>query len=262
MEETPPLSPPGHSLLSDSDSGAAISESHEVAEVGTSPVISRTQNYQRTMNPRNILINNEEQSPTDVVSENDVLEPILTETTGNENTRPITIEVGADVDVVEVDEETSADRQINLVFNAPAEDVNTSAADFEEGPAAEVFNKEDAEKENDAGNKVKKKSKGKKRKAAESVEDDDEGSCCTICFEKWTNSGEHRIASMKCGHFFGYHCIEKWLRASSSCPNCNEKSTKKDLRVHYVARLSAIDTGEKDRALADLDKYVSKLYLC
>ena len=40
-------------------------------------------------------------------------------------------------------------------------------------------------------------------------DDDDDGAFCPICFEPWTNSGEHRIASLKCGHFFGQSCIEK-----------------------------------------------------
>ena len=50
------------------------------------------------------------------------------------------------------------------------------------------------------------KHKSKKRKAVESVdsEDSEEGSVCTICFEDWSNSGDHRISSLKCGHFFGY----------------------------------------------------------
>eukprot|EP00088_Acartia_fossae_P063041 TRINITY_DN7661_c0_g1_i11.p1 TRINITY_DN7661_c0_g1~~TRINITY_DN7661_c0_g1_i11.p1 ORF type:complete len:783 (-),score=136.21 TRINITY_DN7661_c0_g1_i11:343-2664(-) len=128
--------------------------------------------------------------------------------------------------------------------------LNASAAEFQgvdpESPELKTEKKDSKKKGN----------KAKKRKAVESVEDEnDEGSCCTICFEAWSNSGEHRIASLKCGHFFGYTCIEKWLRGSgSSCPNCNEKSTKKDIRVHYVAKLKAIDTSEKDRALADLEK--------
>ena len=105
--------------------------------------------------------------------------------------------------------------------------------------------------------KAKKKTKGKKRKAAEALDDEqnEKGSNCTICFENWSNSGDHRISSLKCGHFFGYTCIERWLKGTgASCPNCNEKSTKKDIRVHYVSKLSAIDTWERDRALGDLEK--------
>ena len=41
-------------------------------------------------------------------------------------------------------------------------------------------------------------------------EDDDDGASCPICFEPWTNSGDHRIASLKCGHFFGKACIERY----------------------------------------------------
>ena len=31
-----------------------------------------------------------------------------------------------------------------------------------------------------------------------------QGQSCSICFEPWTNSGSHRIASLKCGHLFGH----------------------------------------------------------
>ncbi|VDI38813.1 Hypothetical predicted protein [Mytilus galloprovincialis] len=34
-------------------------------------------------------------------------------------------------------------------------------------------------------------------------EPEDEGNCCPICFEEWTSSGNHRLASLKCGHLFG-----------------------------------------------------------
>ena len=91
-------------------------------------------------------------------------------------------------------------------------------------------------------------------------DDDDDGAFCPICFEPWTNSGEHRISSLKCGHFFGKGCIEKWLKSSGDdCPNCNEKATKKDVRLHYVARLKAVDTADKDRAVKDLDRVKSEM---
>jgi len=134
---------------------------------------------------------------------------------------------------------------------------NDSGAEFQPGPSGQQFDSKKSTKPAVNPEKEKtKKSKTKKRKAADSVDedDDDDGSCCTICFESWSNSGEHRIASLKCGHFFGYACIEKWLRGSgASCPNCKEKCTKKDIRVHYVAKLKAIDTSEKDRALHNLE---------
>ena len=86
-------------------------------------------------------------------------------------------------------------------------------------------------------------------------------------------------------HFFGQSCIERWLRGASSCPNCNEKAAKKDVRLchletpfsnykefncyaicfsqvrpHYVARLAALDTGERDRALAGEHLFLYQLF--
>ena len=52
----------------------------------------------------------------------------------------------------------------------------------------------------------------------------EDGQCCTICFEPWSNSGEHRIAALRCGHLFGKACIERWLRGREQrCPQCNAK---------------------------------------
>ena len=35
-----------------------------------------------------------------------------------------------------------------------------------------------------------------------------------ISFLEWSNAGSHRISSLKCGHFFGLSCIEKWLNST------------------------------------------------
>ena len=90
----------------------------------------------------------------------------------------------------------------------------------------------------------------------QNVDEDDDGDICNICMEGWTNSGEHRISSLKCGHFFGLSCIDRWLKSGSNqgCPNCNEKANRRDIRSHFLTRLTAIDTSERDRALANLDK--------
>ena len=34
-----------------------------------------------------------------------------------------------------------------------------------------------------------------------------QGQTCSICFEPWSNSGNHRIASLKCGHLFGHKYV-------------------------------------------------------
>ncbi|GLJ27671.1 hypothetical protein SUGI_0543230 [Cryptomeria japonica] len=40
---------------------------------------------------------------------------------------------------------------------------------------------------------------------------------CTICFQPWTQSGEHNFCSLSCGHFFGRSCITKWISRNGSC---------------------------------------------
>lgn len=48
-------------------------------------------------------------------------------------------------------------------------------------------------------------SKRKREPSTQSSDsDDDEAICqCPVCFENWSNTGAHRIVSMKCGHLFG-----------------------------------------------------------
>lgn len=91
--------------------------------------------------------------------------------------------------------------------------------------------------------------------ATASCADDDEGESCPICFEPWSNSGNHRLASLKCGHLFGQSCIEKWLQGQGGkCPHCNSKAKKSDIRVIYAKTLKTIDTTERDRAIKDLER--------
>ncbi|KAK5975832.1 Zinc finger C3HC4 type, partial [Trichostrongylus colubriformis] len=76
-------------------------------------------------------------------------------------------------------------------------------------------------------------------------EETDDG--CTICYEEYTSAGEHRLASVKCGHFFGYSCIARWIRSegrNAVCPTCKTKTTLKDIRKHYTAAVKVTDTTE------------------
>ena len=103
----------------------------------------------------------------------------------------------------------------------------------------------------------------KKEKSVVEEDDDvgDDAITCNICFEPWSNTGSHRISSLKCGHFFGLSCIEKWLNSTggNDCPTCNEKATKNHIRHHYVAKLKAIDTGDRDRALEQVESLKKEL---
>ncbi|XP_063887090.1 E3 ubiquitin-protein ligase RFWD3-like isoform X2 [Scylla paramamosain] len=95
--------------------------------------------------------------------------------------------------------------------------------------------------------------------APPSPESEDEGQTCPICFDPWTNKGDHRLSSLKCGHLFGYECISKWLQGSTKrnrgkCPQCNAKVTKKDIRIIYAKNIKVLDTTEKEMIMKELEK--------
>lgn len=74
---------------------------------------------------------------------------------------------------------------------------------------------------------------------------------CPICFEQWTTLGDHRMASLKCGHIFGLLCIEQWLRNGkrSSCPQCNECAKKSDIRLLFAPTNLKIDDNSMKKKL-------------
>ncbi|XP_046468980.1 E3 ubiquitin-protein ligase RFWD3 isoform X1 [Neodiprion pinetum] len=106
---------------------------------------------------------------------------------------------------------------------------------------------------------------GNKRKDPGSDEeaDLDSGQSCPICMDLWNNSGEHRLCSLRCGHLFGYSCIQRWLQTGCNagarrCPQCNHKASAKDIRVLYVKKLSAVDTSEADKLKVELSKVTAE----
>ncbi len=44
--------------------------------------------------------------------------------------------------------------------------------------------------------------------------DEEDGQTCPVCFDAWSNSGSHRVVSLKCGHLFGQSCIERWIHSA------------------------------------------------
>ncbi|ELU15825.1 hypothetical protein CAPTEDRAFT_228517 [Capitella teleta] len=97
------------------------------------------------------------------------------------------------------------------------------------------------------------------RKIGEESRDDedhsDDAQCCPICFDSWSNAGDHRLASLKCGHLFGLSCIQKWLKGQGGkCPQCNAAAKSKDIRLIYAKALKVLDTTEREEALLELQK--------
>lgn len=87
------------------------------------------------------------------------------------------------------------------------------------------------------------------------VADEDEGDTCAICFESWTNAGQHRLSALRCGHLFGFTCIDRWLRGQAGkCPQCNKKAKRSDIVVLYARTLKAVDTSEQERMKSSLEQ--------
>ncbi|XP_034281435.1 E3 ubiquitin-protein ligase RFWD3 [Pantherophis guttatus] len=85
--------------------------------------------------------------------------------------------------------------------------------------------------------------------------EEDSGDTCAICFEEWTNAGQHRLAALRCGHLFGYSCIERWLKGQvGKCPQCNKKAKRTDIVVLYARTLKALDTTEQENMKSSLEK--------
>lgn len=78
------------------------------------------------------------------------------------------------------------------------------------------------------------------------AENEDTLKDCPICMSPWHSSGRHRICSLKCGHLFGKHCIERWVRNKGSCPHCNQSSKKNDIRLLFTSKFAVADVSERD----------------
>ncbi|GAA6091464.1 E3 ubiquitin-protein ligase RFWD3 isoform X1 [Tachysurus ichikawai] len=91
--------------------------------------------------------------------------------------------------------------------------------------------------------------------SAAGAENDGEGETCSICFEPWTTSGEHRLATLRCGHLFGFTCIDRWLKGQGAkCPQCNKKAKRADIVLLYAHKLRAVDNTEQESLKRSLEQ--------
>ncbi|CAH0404204.1 unnamed protein product [Chilo suppressalis] len=118
----------------------------------------------------------------------------------------------------------SVNEESNSLMSLPETQIRKSESNVEEPPA-----------------KIRKVSSPNKS-------EDLDGETCPICLDSWGNSGDHRLVALKCGHLFGSHCVERWLKAQSAkdraCPTCKSKAHMRDVRHIYARRLVAADTSQ------------------
>lgn len=58
---------------------------------------------------------------------------------------------------------------------------------------------------------------------------------CRLCALKISTEGEHRLASISCGHTYGESCIRDWLsRSAKVCPKCRAPSSTEDVARYYI----------------------------
>ncbi|XP_053209989.1 E3 ubiquitin-protein ligase RFWD3-like [Panonychus citri] len=99
---------------------------------------------------------------------------------------------------------------------------------------------------------------------------------CSLCMEPFNLDTEHRIASLKCGHFFGENCIRSLFDlmkkkkieknddddeeksngggSGQRCPICGEPSRKPDIRTIYSKFLIAIDKTDEQQIQEEASK--------
>ena len=91
---------------------------------------------------------------------------------------------------------------------------------------------------------------------APSDEDAPQRTQCVLCNEKFGDSGDHQVASLKCGHVFGLKCIEKHLATDKRCPmpSCLKKATVKDVQRLFVSSVDTFTLESEEELQKQLDE--------
>ncbi|KAI8067857.1 hypothetical protein BC940DRAFT_51819 [Gongronella butleri] len=69
---------------------------------------------------------------------------------------------------------------------------------------------------------------------------------CPACNQFWTNSGSHRIVSLKCSHTFGERCVKEGLKgkaARGQCCICGDSYRKADIRPIWPSKVFQEDSA-------------------
>lgn len=86
----------------------------------------------------------------------------------------------------------------------------------------------------------------------------DNGSVCPICFAEYIIDDKHYPVALKCGHLFGFKCLDKWMRQSKRnyCPTCSEPCRKTQIRKIYASKIIAYD---KTKEHEYMEKYMREV---
>lgn len=74
-------------------------------------------------------------------------------------------------------------------------------------------------------------------------------------------AGEHRIASLKCGHIFGESCIRRWIQCSAppkTCPQCKTKASARDIRYIYASKIRALDNSREQELQLQIQQLIQE----
>ncbi|NXT79439.1 RFWD3 ligase, partial [Zapornia atra] len=191
------------------------------------------------------------------------LEPSLIARDNQEHSSDGTIEV-SDSDsstAAEEEEEEVVEAAVLPLPSAPAIPLAASSSVSSEDQAepSQALSQASVEHGNHEEAEVQQKQKTPLKEPEPSIPvvplDEEEGDTCAICFEQWTNAGDHRLSALRCGHLFGYTCIDRWLKGQAGkCPQCNKKAKRSDIVILYARTLKALDTSEQERMKSSLEK--------
>ena len=160
-----------------------------------------------------------------------------------------------------IDEDPS--REVLLpsdIDQPPPQPTSSAAPDVENLPLAQRIRSPDltSPEKSPPLKKVRIDAEEEKVQKAEDSYEEEEGKLCPICFDAWTNSGDHRLVALRCGHLFGHQCIQHWLQIHKpndrKCPQCKKKATLKDIRPLYASKIRVLDTSEQEKLKETIKK--------
>ncbi|KAI4472162.1 rfwd3 protein [Holotrichia oblita] len=151
------------------------------------------------------------------------------------------MDVDEDTEAADTSTENDAisvtDENINVSQNSQNEDIEANNTDS-------AASSGDLKKEESCSSPTKRK------RTSEILGDEGDCQSCPICFDPWTTNGDHRLCALKCGHLFGYNCVNRWLLLNLQdprCPTCKDKAGVQDIRYIFARKVIAMDDLELTR---------------